>query len=212
MEPESAEAFHARVSASTDAEGRLPVAVEEMPGWFIYPYELDSLRIKPLEPLADAEPPREGEEPAECWCASASMPPWANQWVWRNERWVLTLAGESGAPIQMNLIPRTVHCDLTTVPDDLAAEMGRLVVAISAAAEELPSVGRVFVLKIGDGAAHLHWFFFGRPARALQFRGSPFLDWEENLPRVPLDVHRANATAVAARLVATLGGEGPSWA
>jgi len=209
MEPESAEEFYARVAAATDAEGRLPVAVEEMPGWFIYPYELDSLRVKPLEPLAEAEEPRSGEDPATCWCATSTMP--RGDWVWRNERWVLGLAKETGAPIQMTLTPRTVHCDLPTVPDDLAAEMGRLLTLICAVTEELPSVGRTFVFKIGDGGAHLHWFFFGRPARAKQLRGSPFLDWEENLPRVPQDVHRANGAFVAERLVAALGGEGPSW-
>ena len=30
---ESAEEFHARVAAATDDEGRLPVAIELMPGW-----------------------------------------------------------------------------------------------------------------------------------------------------------------------------------
>jgi hypothetical protein len=43
-------------------------------------------------------------------------------------------------PLTVTLLPRR-HCDLTDVPDDLAAEMGRLVVAISAAVESLPSVG-----------------------------------------------------------------------
>jgi hypothetical protein len=67
MSPESAEDFYARIAAATDTDGRLPVAVEEMPGWDIYPYEVDSLRLKPLRPLADAEPNRSGENPAECW-------------------------------------------------------------------------------------------------------------------------------------------------
>ena len=82
------------------------------------------------------------------------------------------------------------------MPDDLAAEMGRLIVAVSAAVETLPSVGRVQVAKYGDGGAHLHLFFLARPARMLQLRGSPLLDWEENLPPVPLEVTRANAEFV----------------
>jgi hypothetical protein len=97
------------------------------------------------------------------------------------------------------------------VPDHLAAELGTLIVAVSAAVEALPSVGRVHMAKYGDGGAHLHLFFFGRPARMLQLRGSPLLDWEENLPTVPLEVHRANAEAVADRLLATVGGTGPAW-
>ena len=74
MQPESAEEFYARVAAATDADGRLPVAVEEMPGWDIFPFELDSLRLKPLQPLADEEPPRGGEDPADCWCARPAGP------------------------------------------------------------------------------------------------------------------------------------------
>ncbi|WP_248582516.1 hypothetical protein [Nocardioides sp. InS609-2] len=43
----------------------------------------------------------------------------------------------------------------------------------------------------------------------LQFRGSPLLDGEENLPDVPLEVPRANAEFASTQLVARLGGSGP---
>jgi hypothetical protein len=72
-------------------------------------------------------------------------------------------------------------------------------------------VGRSQLAKYGDGGAHLHLFFFGRPARMLQLRGSPLLDWEENLPAVPVEVLRANAEHVAQRLRASMGGTGPGW-
>ena len=60
---------------------------------------------------------------------------------------------------------------------------------------------------------HLHLWFLGRPARVGQFRGSPLIDWEENLPRVPQDVADANAYAVAARVTAAYGGTAhiPAW-
>lgn len=45
----------------------------------------------------------------------------------------------------------------------------------------------------------------------LQLRGSTLIDWEENLPAVPLEL-RANASYVASRLVERLGGSGPVWA
>lgn len=209
---ETAEDFHARVMATTDDEGRLTVAVEEMPGWDIFPFELDSLRIKPLQPLAEAEPARRGEDPAECWCNQDEVPARiADNVVWSNERWLVTLDHQMRLPLACNLLPRE-HCDLTDVPDHLSGEMGRLIVAISAAIEELPSVGRSQLAKYGDGGAHLHLFFFGRPDRMLQLRGSPLLDWEENLPAVPLEVLRANAAYVAARLVERVGGSGPAWA
>jgi hypothetical protein len=210
MRPESAEEFYARVHAATGADGRLPLAVEEMPGWDIFPFEIDSLRLKPLQPLADEEPARGGENPADCHCARTPDPAIAEQLVWSNERWQLVLDTSMKLPIAVNLGPRE-HCDLPTVPDHLAGEMGRLIVAVSAGIESLPSVGRVQLAKYGDGGAHLHLFLFGRPARMLQLRGSPLIDWEENLPPVPLEVHRANAEHVARHLVATVGGTGPGW-
>ena len=130
--------------------------------------------------------------------------------MWSNERWLLHLDQSMKLPIGLSLGPRA-HCDLGTVPDDLAGEMGRLIVAVSAAVEALPSVGRVQVAKYGDGGAHLHLFFLARPARMLQLRGSPLLDWEENLPPVPLEVARANAEFVAELLVGAVGGAGPAW-
>ena len=208
-QPESIEDFHARVAAATDDEGRLPVAIEAMPGWDIFPFELDGLRIKPLEPLADADPPREGEDPADCSCQGDPDPGREERIVWRNERWTLLML-DMRLPVALILQP-DAHHDLADLPDDLASEMGRLMVAVTAAVEALPSVGRCHVGRYGDGGAHLHPFFFGRPARMLQLRGSTLLDWEENLPPVPLDVRRSNAAFVAERLVARVGGQGPAW-
>src|SRR5690606_27978926 len=119
--PETIEDYYARIAAATDAEGRLPVAVEEMPGWDIYPYEVDSLRLKPLRPLVDEEPPRRGENPAECWCAEP-MPDDDGMLVWRNERWRLQIARETGLPIALLLSPLEHH-DIPSLPTELAAEM-----------------------------------------------------------------------------------------
>lgn len=206
---ESAEEFHERVAAATDDDGRLAVAIEAMPGWDIFPFELDGLRIKPLEALADAEPPREGEDPADCFCRRPLPPERAAQVVWRNERWLLVLL-DMRLPVSLILRP-VHHFDIADLPDELAGEMGRLMVAVTSAVEELPSVGRCHMGRYGDGGAHAHPFFFGRPARMLQLRGSTLLDWEENLPAVPEDVRRANAAHVGRRLVERFGGDGPAW-
>ncbi len=202
--PESIEDYYARIAAATDAEGRLPVAVEEMPGWDIYPYETASLRMKPLQPLADEEPARRNESPDECWCRRGFGPDDGLR-VWSNERWSLSLRPETGLPLMLSLGPLEHH-DLPSLPSHLAAEMGQLIVGVADAVEHVPSVGRAQVAKYGDGGAHLHLFFLGRPARMLQFRGSPLVDWEENLPRVPLEVLQANARVVAERLVVHVGG------
>ncbi|GAB3812148.1 hypothetical protein GCM10028820_04580 [Tessaracoccus terricola] len=211
--PESAEEYYARIAAAAGPDGRIEVAVQEMPGWDIYPYEIDSLRMKPLLPLGEDELPRRGEDPAECWCVGASeqLPERFADHVWRNERWVLLADLEQGLPVILTLYP-IPHCDLPTVPDELAGEMGRLVVAISAAVEALPSVGRAQLAKWGDGGAHLHLVFLGRPALTRQFLGSPLLNWAENLPDAPAEVLRTNAAFVGARVAETFGGElGPSF-
>lgn len=205
--PESAEDFYARVEAAVDRERRLPVAIEEMPGWDIFPFELDSLRIKPLEPLAEAEPPRRGEDPADCWCASP-LDVTDPGLIWYSERWKLALAIEgSGLPIMLWLSPLE-HMDISTMKPAWAAEFGVLTAAISQQIEALPSVGRAQIAKYGDGGAHLHLLLMGRPARMLQLRGSPLLDWEENLPRVPEAVLRANARPIVEELVSEYGGTG----
>ena len=210
MALETPEEFYSRIAAATGEDGRLPVAVEEMAGWDIYPWEVDSLRIKPLRPLADEEPARRGESADDCWCTDPDAQAPAGGTAWRNERWRLVVGREARLPANLFLEP-LAHHDLADVPPDLAAEMGRLVVEITAAIEQLPSVGRAQVLRFGDGGAHLHLFFLGRPRRILQLRGSPLLDWEENLPLVPVEVHRANAAYVGNRLVERLGGAGPDW-
>ena len=71
---ETAEEFHARVAAATDDEGRLPVAIELMPGWDIFPFELDGLRIKPLEPLPTRSPPATARTPPTAACAASRRP------------------------------------------------------------------------------------------------------------------------------------------
>lgn len=200
--PESAADFHARVLAATDADRRLSVAIDEMPGWDIFPYEPDGLRYKPLDD-PQPEPPRRGEDPAECWCATRSE--MRDGTVWSNERWLLGFDPSAQLPCLLVLQPRAHH-DLATVPDDLAAEMGRLEVAVAAGVESLPSVGRVHLAKWGDGGAHLHLVFLGRPAQMLQLRGSCLLDWAESMPVVPPEVLRENALHVARAVAARVGG------
>jgi diadenosine tetraphosphate (Ap4A) HIT family hydrolase len=209
MKLESPEDYYARLAACCGSDGRLPTAVEGALGWETYPYEPDSLRLKALMPLAEAEPARHGEEATECWCAlpDEERPDWFDPIVWRNERWVLTVDLEQSLPVFLMLSPTAGHYDLATLPDDLAAEMGQLMVAVSAAVESLPSVGRCQLARWGDGGAHLHLAFLGRPARVLQFRGSGLLDWAINLPDVPRAVLIINALAVATSLQGVLGGE-----
>ena len=212
MEPESAEDFYARVQAATGPDGRLAVAVEEMPGWDIYPFEIDSLRMKPLQPARRRGAPARRRGPGGVLLRGPAQPgPGPSGSVWSNERWQLHLdtAHEAADRPQPRPARALRPADGPGPPRrrDGSADRRRL----RRRSSRCPSVGRVQLAKYGDGGAHLHLFFFGRPARMLQLRGSPLLDWEENLPPVPLEVHRANAEHVAEHLLATVGGTGPGW-
>jgi hypothetical protein len=200
--PESIEDYYRRVEAAADDTGRLAMNAE-MQAWEVFPYESEGLRLKPLGPLTTAEAPRDGEDPAQCRCSQQHSD---DEWlVWTDDRWRVGLSEESGAPLLLLLSP-WAHHDFTTLPKDLAGEMGQIMVALGAAIEALPSVARVHVIKWGDGGAHAHIFFLARPTRMPQLRGTFMAVWDDYLPRVPGDVRDANALAVIANLVDSYGG------
>jgi hypothetical protein len=198
---ETPEEFYARARAAADADGRLPLPAQSM--WEIFPFEPDSLRVKPLEPPVLPEPPRGGEGGRDCpRCADPDR-----DVVWSDQRWVLAGWGEPlGLPFGAALLPRA-HLDLGDLDDVHAAELGLLAVRIDRAVRGLGGIGRVHVNKWGDGGAHLHVVFLARPAGLLQLRGSNLPLWEEMLPRVPDEVAAAGLRAVARSLAATYGGQ-----
>lgn len=190
----------ARALAAADAEGRLSVPEQAM--WETFPFEPGSLVVKSLEPPVLPEPPRGGEAGAPC---RRCEHPEAGV-AWSDERWVLAGLGDAGGlPLVAVLMPRD-HVDLDGLDDELAADLGLLMVQVTRAVQTLRGVGRVHVCKWGDGLAHLHVFFMARPAGLLQLRGSNLALWEEMLPRVPQAELDADLLAVAGLLAAARGG------
>lgn len=189
-----------RAVAAADAEGRLPVPDQVQ--WETFPFESGSLFVKPLEPPVLPEPPRGGEGGAPC--LRCERP--EEGVAWSDERWVLAGLGDPGGlPLLAVLMPRD-HVDLEALDDELAADLGLLMVQVSRAVQALRGIGRVHVCKWGDGLAHLHVFFMARPAGMLQLRGSNLALWEEMLPRVPQAELDADLLAVAELLAAARGG------
>ena len=206
--PETIDDYYRRVMAAADDEGRLAIPAGGIPYWEVFPFEAEGLRLKAIGPLAAAEKPRFGEDPTQCHCARASDADEGHQVdaeVWRDDHWHISVAEPSGAPVILMLSPRD-HYDFTSLPKDRAAELGQIMVALGAAIEALPSVARVHVSKWGDGGAHAHVFFFARPTRMPQLRGTMMAVWDDFLPRIPVDVRDANASAVIQDLVRTYGG------
>jgi hypothetical protein len=190
--------FYEHALAAGDSEGRLPLA--RMTGWEISPFEQDGLRVAPLRPPVLPEPPRQGEDPADCWSCRAR-----DKGIWFNERWRLSRIEGVGVPLVLMLHPRD-HYDMPDLPDDMAGELGVLTAHIVHHVEALEHIARSHVYRIGDGGAHLHVWFFARPQGQGQLYGSWLVVWDDLLPEYPAEVAGADAAAVADALIGSFGG------
>jgi diadenosine tetraphosphate (Ap4A) HIT family hydrolase len=189
--PESPERFHARV---VDALRAPPVET-----WDTWPFEGD-LQPKALAPPVAEEAPRHGEGGADCRRCTARD----DEYVWTNENWRLhALDPPSGLPVVLLLESRAHYSEPGDLPDQLASELGILIGRLDRAIRSVDGVGRVHVGRWGEGGAHLHWWFMGRPARIEQLRSSFAAIWDEVLPPTPDEVWQENIRIV----VASLGAE-----
>ena len=171
-----------------------------MTGWDTFPFDRDGLRTVALARPVTIEPLRHGEGGRECPACAPIRPT-----VWSDPHWRLSALGPSGAPLVLFLESRD-HVDLPDLPDDLAAELGRLTVHTARAIESLPHIARAHVSRWGDGSAHLHVFFLARPKGFGQLRGTCLAVWDDLLPPVPRSQRDADAAAVAHALAACYGG------
>ncbi len=196
--PLTPDEFYRHAVASADEERRLPLS--RMTGWDISPFEPDHLRVSPLRPPVTLEPPRHGEDPDRCGSCQRR-----DEGIWSSDRWRLTRTTQVGVPLVLMLHPRDHH-DLADLPDELAGELGVLSTHIARHVEALPHIGRCHVYRIGDGGAHLHIWFFARPAGQPQLLGSWLVIWDDLLPEYPSDVAGRDAAVVANALVGSFGG------
>ena len=168
--------------------------------WPSFPFE-GEMRVKPLTPPVNAEPPRSGEDPANC--IACNTPD--DSYIWVSERWrVRSMDRPTGLPIVLILECRS-HFDLGDLPNLLAAELGVMTVRLERAIRSLDGVARVHVNRWGDGAAHMHMWFLARPSGLLQLRGTFLSLWDDILPVIPEQQWRENLALVAAWL-AEFGG------
>ena len=176
------------------AQGNLRVPpVEE---WDTWPFE-GPLRAKALEPPVEREKPRQGEGGIDCRRCTAAD----DDYIWTNDRWRLfALEKPSGLPVVVLLEPREHLSAPGDLAEELASELGVLISRIERAVSSIDGVGRVHVLRYGEGSDHLHIWFMGRPARLEQLRSSFAAIWDDVLPPTPEDVWRANLELVVAAL------------
>lgn len=170
--------------------------------WETFPFETEGLKVRALRKPMVPEAPRNGEDPATCrTCAATNGLP-----VWANERWQLVAIDEpSGGPLVLVLGPRT-HCDYGDLSEDMAAEFGRVLVALVRIVESFEHIARAHVLRWGDGSAHMHVFISARPEGFSQLRGTFLALWDDVLPPIPRSVRDADAARVGEELTQLLGG------
>jgi hypothetical protein len=169
--------------------------------WPSFPFE-GHLRVRRIDDPVAVEPPRMGEEPANCPQCRAPD----SAYIWVDENWrVRSMDRPGGLPVVLILESRS-HLDLGDLSNMLAAELGVMTVRLERAIRSLDGVARVHVNRWGDGAAHLHLWFLARPYGRLQLRGSFLPMWNELLPPIPEHTWRENLALVAAWL-AEFGGQ-----
>ncbi|WP_308206666.1 hypothetical protein [Paractinoplanes hotanensis] len=168
--------------------------------WPSFPFEGD-MRVKPLAAPVDVEPPRSGEDAADCVACNTHD----EAYIWISERWrVRAMDRPTGLPMVLILECRS-HLDIGDLPNLLAAELGVMTVRLERAIRSLDGVARVHVNRWGDGSAHLHMWFLARPHGRLQLRGTFLTLWDDILPAIPEQQWRENLALVAAWL-ADFGG------
>jgi hypothetical protein len=193
----SPDQFYAHALTAADGERRLPLS--RMTYWEVAPFEQDGLRVVPLRPPVP-ERLRADEDPANCGtCARGE------EGLWLDEHWRLRRVAGVGVPLVLMLEPRR-HYDMADLPDELAAQLGVLSTHVTRHVEALPNVARAHMYRIGDGGAHLHVWFFARPAGQGQFFGSWLPVWDDLLPEYPDDLAQADAETVAAALAGSYSG------
>ena len=164
--------------------------------WETFPF-VGAARPRELERPVDAETPRHGVDGVECRrCREGDEGAF-----WANGNWIVRALPPSGLPIVVMLETRAHH-DFPELPDELAAELGPMLLRVQRAVFAVGEVGNVHVCRWGDGSEHCHVWFMARPARLPQLIGSFAAIWDDVLPPVPEDVWRENCERVRAALEA----------
>lgn len=164
--------------------------------WDTWPFE-GEITVRPLEPPVGKEPPRFGEGGVDCLRCGASD----EEYLWTSDHWRLfALEKPSGLPLVVLLETREHFAEPGDLPDELAGELGHMLVRIERAIRSLGELGRVHVCRWGDGGEHLHWWFMARPARLPQLAGSFAAVWDDILPPGPEDIWRGDLDKLKAAL------------
>lgn len=185
--PDPAQDWFERARAATDEDGR--PAPGPMTGWEVFPFEADSLVVKPLGEPVLPEPDRR-KAPGDCKVCRALG----------DERLVLAQGdhlavirtGGTSLMFTANVVARQ-HAPLDDLDPAAYAELGEWIGRTYAALKALPGVGNVHVNKWENGTGHLAVVLLARPAGVLDLRGSNLPTWADMLPAIPEEEYAERA-------------------
>jgi diadenosine tetraphosphate (Ap4A) HIT family hydrolase len=136
------------------------------------------------------EPPRRGEPGgAPCGICTGKT----TSAVWSDENW--TLHPPVGGSLRGAVwLASREHVDsFSDLPDELAADFGRVAGRVEKAMlTVLDDVARVHLYRWGDGGSHFHVWFLPRPLGMLEATGMMLPLWEDVMPNLT-DEELANA-------------------
>jgi diadenosine tetraphosphate (Ap4A) HIT family hydrolase len=160
------------------------------------PYQ-EPLAAREPGPRQVPEPPRRGEEggPPCTICGGKTTAA-----VWSDDNWTLHPPHGGSLPGAVWLASR-IHVDsFADLPDELAADFGRVAARVERGILSLGDVARVHLYRWGDGGAHFHVWFLPRPLGMLEASGMMLPLWEDALPNVSDEELEAAAERVAAAM------------
>jgi diadenosine tetraphosphate (Ap4A) HIT family hydrolase len=105
--------------------------------------------------------------------------------LWVDRSWRLRLRRPSALPGLVTLHTRKHYDCFADLPKGVAVNFGPLAARIERAVESIGDVGRVHMIKSGDGHAHFHVWFYPRPTGMTQFRGALLPLWALILEPAP---------------------------
>lgn len=157
------------------------------------PYEAPLTRRAPGERTIP-EPPRRGEPGGDpCGiCGGLATSP-----VWSSAHWTLHPPVGGSLPGAVWLASREHVDSFADLPDDAAADFGRVVAKVERGILSLGDVARVHLYRWGDGGAHFHVWMLPRPMGMLEARGMMLPLWEDELPNVSDEELREAAERIA---------------
>jgi hypothetical protein len=163
--------------------------------WDSWPFT-GAIAPKELRPPVDAEPPRHGEGGVGCRRCAEGI----DGAIWHDGNWMVRPVQEPGGLPCIVLLETRQHVDFPELDDELAAQLGPLMLRIERAVRAIDGVARVHIGRWGEGSEHFHLWFIARPFGFPQMASSFAEIWDGVLPPVPQHVWDANVAIVAREL------------